>query len=70
MYHIETEEADFARIMKMYAEEEGRWLLEEKDQLRDDPRAAVPLELDRKCLELIRTGKRCRKSKFPCMDSD
>ncbi len=53
MKRVETEEADFARIMRTYAEEEGRWLLEENERLRNDPQAAVPPELDRKCRNLI-----------------
>ena len=48
-----NEEAAFAALMKMVAEAEGARLLQECERLRNDPDAAVPPELDEKCLKII-----------------
>ncbi len=48
------EERLFKRLMGQYMEAEGERLLAENERLRADPSAAVPPELDKKCLELIR----------------
>lgn len=44
----------FAQLMRLYMEAEGERLLTENEWLNADPSAAVPPELDKKCLELIR----------------
>ena len=49
----DPEEQAFAELMQELAREEGRLLLEENERLLNDPDAAVPAELDRKCRELI-----------------
>ena len=49
----DPEEQLFAKLMQKLAEEEGRRLMEENERLLNDPSAAVPPELDRKCRELI-----------------
>ena len=49
----DPEEQMFAMLMQKFAEEEGRRLIEENERLLNDPSAAVPPELDRKCRELI-----------------
>lgn len=48
------EERLFKRLMRQYMDTEGASLLAENERLRADPSAAVPQELDKKCLELIR----------------
>lgn len=47
------EERLFKRLMRQYMEAEGERLLDENERLKADPSAAVPPELDKKCLELI-----------------
>lgn len=49
----DREDAVFKMLMMSFAELEGKRLLEENERLKDDPAAAVPPELDRKCRELI-----------------
>lgn len=48
------EDALFALLMDEVAQEEGARLLDENEQLKGDPNAAVPPELDKKSLETIR----------------
>ena len=48
------EERLFKRLMGQYMEAEGERLLAENERLRADPSTAVPPELGKKCLELIR----------------
>lgn len=48
------EECLFKQLMRQYMEAEGERLLAENERLKADPSAAVPPELDKKCLELIR----------------
>ena len=48
------EDALFALLMDKVAQEEGARLLEENERLKNDPNAAVPLELNKKSLETIR----------------
>lgn len=48
------EDALFALLMDEFAEREGRRLLEENERLKADPAAAVPPEIDRRCLRTIR----------------
>ena len=49
----DSEKRMFAELMRELAEMEGEQLLQENERLRNDPGAAVPQELDRKCRELI-----------------
>ncbi len=48
------EDALFALLMDELAAAEGQRAEEEKERLRDDPSAAVPEDLDRRCARLIR----------------
>lgn len=48
------EDALFALLMDELAAAEGQRAEEEKERLRDDPSAAVPEDLDRRCTRLIR----------------
>lgn len=48
------EDALFALLMDEVAEREGQRYLEENERLKKDPDSAVPEELDRRCLKLIR----------------
>lgn len=48
------EEAVFALLMDEVAEEEGKKLLEENERLKQDPSAAIPPEVDRRCRATIR----------------
>ena len=50
------EERLFKRLMRLYMEAEGERLLAENERLNADPSAAVPPELDKKCLELIHSA--------------
>lgn len=60
------EDALFALMMHKYAEKMGEELLAENERLKNDPSAAVPEELQRRNLELIRTytsnGRKEKKS--------
>lgn len=55
------EDALFALLMDDVAVAEGKRLLEINEQLKSDPNAAVPAELDRKCLQTVKRETR-RKS--------
>lgn len=48
------EEALFALLMEDVSEEEGARLIEENRRLQEDPSAAVPEEVDRRCLKAIK----------------
>lgn len=48
------EDALFALLMDEVAQEEGRKLLEENQRLRQDPAAAVPADLDQRCMRTIK----------------
>ena len=48
------EDALFAMLMGQLAEEEGKRLLEENERLKNDPDAAVPEQVNQKCLKTIR----------------
>lgn len=61
--YAQYEDAFFALVMHRIAEAEGERLLEINRQLQADPDAAVPEELTKRCLRLIRqhSGKVRRK---------
>lgn len=48
------EDALFALIMNKIATAEGQWAIEENERLKNDPAAAVPEELDKRCMQMIR----------------
>ena len=48
------EDALFALIMNKIATAEGEWAIEEIERLKNDPAAAVPEELDKRCMQMIR----------------
>lgn len=48
------EDALFALLMDEIAEKEGARAREENEQLKNDPTAAVPEDVDRRCLQTIR----------------
>lgn len=48
------EDALFALIMDKIATAEGKWAIEENERLKNDPDAAVPEDLDKRCLQTIR----------------
>lgn len=48
------EDALFALIMDKIATAEGQWAMEENERLKEDPSAAVPEELDKRCMQMIR----------------
>lgn len=48
------EDALFALIMDKIATAEGQWAMEENERLNEDPSAAVPEELDKRCMQMIR----------------
>lgn len=48
------EDALFSLLMDEVATQEGKRLVEENRRLQEDPAAAVPEELDRRCLKLIK----------------
>lgn len=48
------EDALFALLMDEVVEREGQRYLDENERLKKDPDSAVPEELDRRCLKLIR----------------
>lgn len=48
------EDALFALIMNKIATAEGQWAIEENERLKNDPTAAVPEELDKRCMQIIR----------------
>ena len=57
------EDALFALLMDDMMEEEGKQLLEENERLKQDPAAAVPDEVNARCIKTINrafTRKRCR----------
>ena len=57
------EDALFALLMDDMMEEEGRQLLEENERLKQEPSAAVPEEVNARCIKTINrafTRKRCR----------
>lgn len=56
------QDALFALLMEQVAEIEGQELLEKNEQLKNDPTAAVPESLDRKCYKAI--DKAFRKQKM------
>lgn len=58
------EDARFALLMHRYALDEGNRLLELNRQLQNDPDAAVPEDLDRRCLETIKRGGRKKRRTF------
>lgn len=47
------EDALFALVMNKIATAEGQWAIEENERLKNDPAAAVPEELDRRCMQTI-----------------
>lgn len=51
---LNDEEATFALLMNTVAELEGKRLLQENERLKSDPAAAVPPEIDQKCIETIK----------------
>ena len=55
------EDALFALLMEDVAEAEGRKALEENERLKNDPSAAMPDSLRKKCLRIIRRGYAKRK---------
>ena len=59
------ENALFALLMANVAEEEGRKLLEENERLKNDPIAAVPETLDRRCHETIKRSFTKKRSQAP-----
>lgn len=48
------EDALFALIMNKIATAEGQWAIEENERLKNDPAAAIPEELDKRCRQMIR----------------
>ena len=54
------EDALFALLMEDVIEEEGKRLLEENERLKRDPSAAVPKEVDERCLKTIRRNSGSR----------
>ncbi|MCI9507956.1 MAG: hypothetical protein HFF62_15575 [Oscillospiraceae bacterium] len=48
------EDALFALMMDELVEEEGQQLLEENERLKQDPDAAVPEDVDKRCLKTIK----------------
>lgn len=50
------EDAKFALLMDSVAEQEGYELLKEAERLNNDPNAAIPHELDQKCMRIIKHG--------------
>ncbi len=59
------EDALFALLMEDVIEEEGQRLTEKNEQLKQDPSAAVPYELNERCMKTIHHayGQRYRKEK-------
>lgn len=55
------EDALFALLMSEIAEKEGELAWEENERLKNDPSAAVPEDVDRRCLQTIR--RHCAKQK-------
>jgi len=53
-----SEEALFKLLMSHLSELEGAELLRECERLNRDPAAAVPAELDAKCLDIIKNAFR------------
>ncbi len=51
---LNDEEMTFALLMNTVAELEGKRLLQENERLKSDPAAAVPPEIDQKCMETIK----------------
>lgn len=49
-----VEDAVFALLMEDVAEQEGKRLLEENEQLKHDPSAKIPDDLDRRCRKIIK----------------
>ena len=47
------EEALFALLMDDYSIEQGKLALEENEKLKDDPAAAIPLSVQKRCLKQI-----------------
>lgn len=59
------EDSLFALLMDEFARSEGERLIQENDRLKQDPAAAVPEEVERRCLRLIEretTKHRARKT--------
>lgn len=48
------EDALFALLMDDFAQQEGERLIQENEALKDDPAAAVPEDVSRRCLQTIR----------------
>lgn len=55
------QDALFALLMDKVAEAEGARLIEENERLKNDPEAAVPEEIDKKCRETIRRAFGARR---------
>ena len=49
-----VEDAVFALLMEDVAEQEGKRLIEENEQLKHDPSAKVPDDLDKRCRKIIK----------------
>lgn len=49
-----VEDAVFALLMEDVAEQEGKRLIEENEQLKQDPSAKVPDALDKRCRQIIK----------------
>lgn len=49
-----VEDAVFALLMEDVAEQEGKRLIEENEQLKHDPSAKIPDDLDRRCRKIIK----------------
>jgi len=49
-----VEDAVFALLMEDVAEQEGKRLIEENEQLKHDPSAKIPDDLDKRCRKIIK----------------
>lgn len=52
--HENVEDAVFALLMEDVAEQEGKRLIEENEQLKHDPSSKIPDALDRRCRQIIK----------------
>lgn len=57
------EDIVFAMMMDELASEQGRAALEENERLQNDPGAAVPEEIDRRCMQTIRSQLRKERAR-------
>lgn len=49
-----AEEEIFAEMMQRMAVEEGQRAIEENERLKNDPAAAMPESLHKKCMEILK----------------